>query len=986
MKLPVQHVYVLWLFTILWGNSIPVFSQNSLFSIQRSYNTASGLNQDIVENIVQDQDGNILLRNGPAKFIKYNGNSSAAFSLPQKVSFPRIGYVDPGMIVAYGQDPLNNFRLFSFYLNNRTRQFQYFPDSLVAILGNAHSSRALVIDKKFIEDIIDSTWKRYGLLQSNLITNIEQSLHVIDAKLAFLVLDDKLFIINSVSGKIIIKQLTSKKFQVLITARCISVVTPDRKNYMYDEWGNLKDISDPLYAQVSKLVMQYKTNIDYFQDIFNDYLLVDDQLYFLESSKGAEPAYKFCMFLSRDLNVFSLFMNREKKVLYIGTLNKGLLIAFRRHFTLYKFDDSVPGVDNIIYSHTRMQNGDILTRFGIVKLNDTGYTTQIKVIDYNYCRFYRDQWGQLYVPDTNQLQIWDPAFTVKRAVLHLQDAVAYICSGDSGLTCFATFSSVGIIRNSMVIRYKKLNNRYGEVIAIDYSKGNLWAVCDSGLLRFNAGDLNEKEQWVLKTSNRPRFVYADKKGSVWLGISGEGIYKYTSTGKLIKLPLDPQMTLRYANCMFEDRNGYFWIPTNNGLIQVLRADLDRYKTTDWIYYYHYTNKMGLPVNEFNRDVDPSNTESASGSVTFGSMSGVVEFNPQQTEPLLPEYPLRIDSIVYNYKSYFSEEIKLPYNFDRILIYINHPYYGLAENSQVLYMIEGVSDKWTLLNTGEPLIISRLPTGHYAIKIRKLNGFGRGNWSEKRIDIYVRPPWYFTYWAITLWVLLLAVFIWIYINRRLMYLRSQLKLEHLLEEHELKALRAQLNPHFVQNTFDLISLRIRENDPEGSVRIIQVVSKYLRQVLRMSEKPVVSLEDELLFTEDYLQMLQKTLPEDLRYSISIPDELDIYGIQVPSLLLQPILENSIKQGLVGLKGPGEIEVTLSESDRFLYIAIRDNGKGVPAGTNKTGKADSFGLELTKKRLLLVSKKVKKADIRVTIRNRADGHRGAEVLIQIPVAQS
>jgi hypothetical protein len=152
-----------------------------------------------------------------------------------------------------------------------------------------------------------------------------------------------------------------------------------------------------------------------------------------------------------------------------------------------------------------------------------------------------------------------------------------------------------------------------------------------------------------------------------------------------------------------------------------------------------------------------------------------------------------------------------------------------------------------------------------------------------------------------WLFIIAVFTggFIGINRQLKHLKIKKELKKLALENEVKALRAQINPHFIQNTFDIVAERMQNGKADESVLMIKKVSSYFRQVLDKSEMVSLSLEDELEFTEEYIKIQQLIQPQLFTYSIQVGDDIDSFSLKVPSMLLQPVVENIIQHGFAGM---------------------------------------------------------------------------------------
>ena len=197
---------------------------------------------------------------------------------------------------------------------------------------------------------------------------------------------------------------------------------------------------------------------------------------------------------------------------------------------------------------------------------------------------------------------------------------------------------------------------------------------------------------------------------------------------------------------------------------------------------------------------------------------------------------------------------------------------------------------------------------------------------------IKPTWLFVldtpnWWTLALVVLTtvmaVAVPIKIWNNTRI---EARLKQnEELLLQARMVALSSQINPHFLFNTLNTVTSLIRY-DPEMARHVIRKLSSILRHLLRKQEN-FVSLREELGFVDDYLDIEVARFGPD---KIQITKELDEDTLEayVPSMLLQPIVENSIKHGLAPKIDGGEIRIRTARRDGRLLIEIEDNGIGMP----------------------------------------------------------
>ena len=175
-------------------------------------------------------------------------------------------------------------------------------------------------------------------------------------------------------------------------------------------------------------------------------------------------------------------------------------------------------------------------------------------------------------------------------------------------------------------------------------------------------------------------------------------------------------------------------------------------------------------------------------------------------------------------------------------------------------------------------------------------------------------------------------------------RRALRLEAQLAEARLLALRAQLQPHFLFNALNTVSVLMRE-DVDAADRVLVLLSGLLRRALDTSAVSEVELREEVAFVEAYLAIEKTRFDEQLSYRIDIdPPLLDA---RVPSLILQPLVENAVRHGLAGRASPGRIEIAAACIDGMLHLAVRDNGVGM-----NRDATDGVGLSNTRSRLRLL----------------------------------
>jgi two-component system, LytTR family, sensor kinase len=191
----------------------------------------------------------------------------------------------------------------------------------------------------------------------------------------------------------------------------------------------------------------------------------------------------------------------------------------------------------------------------------------------------------------------------------------------------------------------------------------------------------------------------------------------------------------------------------------------------------------------------------------------------------------------------------------------------------------------------------------------------------------------------------------------------------LAEARLGALRMQLNPHFLFNSLNALSVLVREQNITGSLRMLELLSDVLHQVLSADQPQNVSLAEELKFVEQYFAIEQVRFSDRLRVHWNIEDRARL--AYVPSFLLQPLVENAIKHGIAKKADAGRIDISAKVIGDHLELSVKDDGVGL-----KPAYAEGVGLSNTRERLRTLYGN----DASLTMTPAAEG--GTEAILHIP----
>ena len=215
-----------------------------------------------------------------------------------------------------------------------------------------------------------------------------------------------------------------------------------------------------------------------------------------------------------------------------------------------------------------------------------------------------------------------------------------------------------------------------------------------------------------------------------------------------------------------------------------------------------------------------------------------------------------------------------------------------------------------------------------------------------------------------------------------------ELQRAAAELEMKALRAQMNPHFIFNSLNSINRFILENNKSEASIYLTKFSKLVRMILQNSQSPLISLDAELETLDLYLQMESLRVSNKFKYFITVSDDIDPAEVKIPPLVIQPYVENAIWHGLMPKPEPGHLSIDLFQEDEQLIIKIKDDGigrkKAAELNEHSPSSHKSYGMKLTEDRIESQHESRRERHVTITDLVFPDGTpAGTEVLIKLPI---
>ncbi len=633
--------------------------------------------------------------------------------------------------------------------------------------------------------------------------------------------------------------------------------------------------------------------------------------------------------------VFPIFRD-HKKNLWVGTLENGFYKYDNREFKSFTEKDGLIGTE--MYSGMEDKDGFILmgTNKGLSVYNGNGFKN----------------------------------FHGKKDGLR-GDSVTAVIQDRKGRIWLGG-NKGGTIWNGSRFRTFDLQSDAGNFdvwYLFEDSKGSIWmGTYLGGIFRYNPkNDMGSTEKAIedmtkkLNLKSKTYFsICEDRDGIIYMG-SFDGLYIYNpSTEKVSTITEKNGLSCDLIYVMaFDSAYENLYIGTNQGVNKFNATEFNR---TGKIILKQYGIEEGFSSLETNsngvwRDMD--------GTFWFGTVNGLIHFNPYLVPHNSTEAKVSIKNIrIFYNDTVLSDNAELPYylnniSFEYIGICLTNP-----EKVRYKYMLQGLDKMWSPETQETSVHFPNLQPGKYVFKIMACNN--EGVWSKEPVtfSFTITPPVWKTWWFRISMSISLIILIGIFIRVRVDAIRKKEaeKLSHEIElaNNELKALRAQMDPHFIFNSLTSIQSFIMAKDEESALRYLNKFAKLMRMILSNSEKSSITLREELDSLKLYLELERLRWDNKFDYFVEIDDSVEMDDHKIPTMLIQPYVENAVLHGVVPkTNGKGRIDIRLSQTDKHIICTILDNGIGrkrsqeLRTDSNKS-LHESMGMKITSERLEVLNK--------------------------------
>ena len=653
------------------------------------------------------------------------------------------------------------------------------------------------------------------------------------------------------------------------------------------------------------------------------------------------------------LNIYKTVLDSESNQ-WIASSN-GLYKLSKSSFKQYLKSQTITAI------HPKRDSVFIATADGSLFYLDSLGTNKIPDFYQNIYALNSNLDGQIFAGTDDGILVLD-SLKVADTIRYVKD-VQKIILKDSVFWIASTTQGVGKFRYDFeskkitdTIRFKTSDGLYDLSIndmQLD-NENRLWYISNKGFLGFIKEDVVHHLGRKL-ANNATIGSIVTHNNTIFLGTHGEGIW-------WSKLSEKPRFKLLRGKKRLPNKNVYqlgfdsqdnLWVGLQNGVAQIELSE------NNTIVDLHYFDKYdGFAGGETMQNVIAQDNSSNS---YFGTIQGLIKYEPAgkskvDFKPIVYfEYVemsyQKLDSVGKKEYNFSPTENHLSFSFKTVDV--NHP-------NEIEYRWRLNTEEWSDWSENSFVVFPSLISGNYHFEAQ-----------SKTANQIVSDPIEFLFFIDTAlfnkgWfrlvlgvgILLLLFFIgWIYfrnIKIKNNIKQEKLKLENKLLDLEQKALRLQMNPHFIFNVLNGIKA-LGATDIKKMNTAIQQFASLMRSTLHNSRQENISLKEEVESLKYYLELEQLMGAKEFKFDINIDEKLDAEEVLLAPMILQPFVENAIEHGISKVERGGEVSIKFELISDQLYCEIRDNGVGYQQALaqEKISGHQSVAIEVTKERIKMIS---------------------------------
>lgn len=693
------------------------------------------------------------------------------------------------------------------------------------------------------------------------------------------------------------------------------------------------------------------------------YLLEGKGIYQLKES--GEHELTATLMLETDIQGIIIYRNYpERNLQIVGSITQGLYLFRKKQFKALTFKNGA----GIFYPQAPYKDSGVLTTLGIIFPGSSRQDHPFKMEDNRSILL--DRRGHYWVNKNNRnakigsdgITELDENLNPVRTLHNLYGVDCYRQTPDGNIW-MSTFQGrlLGKLSGDSIAWLKTVWPPGTFVTFLPENNEEFWVGGHRTFMKLNVRTGKEKHYKELERTI-VRAFYVDKNKVLWIGTMGSGFFALKND-KLYKLPLHKKGNLHTVHTFLEDKSGFMWMTTNNGLFRCKKEDIDNFiagKIAN-VYYQCFKKESGFNTNEFNGGCTPSGIILKNGKFSLPSLDGLVQFYPDSIREELPGKRIFIDRVLADGKEQdLSRVITLSPSFKRFQVEVSAPFLGNSDNQQIEYNVKGLDPDWYPVNNDNQVILNGMPYGKYSLQFRMCGGFGSNNIVSVTIPFKVLP-WFYQTWTFRIMIIAaIALLIFLFVKLRYQYLmKRNRELEqviaqrtaHLDNANQLKEKMLMMVGHDLQSPLHFLGYLSDSNYEAVTSNQNKKASLISREIKTTSSKIYAFVGEFTLWSrvQDERFNLKKTvfpfrpLVEEIalffkeillqhqnKFEFKVDEEFELYANkELLKAILRNLVDNAQKHtrnGTISIqcdKGPGNT----------CMIRVSDTGNGMSPETLK-----------------------------------------------------
>ena len=943
---------------ILFGKGLNVFSQNGNYAATRSFTVADGLPSNHIYTCVEDDHGFLWIATD-AGIARFDGKNFQVFTTQQ-------GLPDNEVLNVVKE---NNGRI---WVNCFKQSPSYFDETRNRFVNAKEDSSLAKVNGTNL--IYLSALPNGGVMYNN-----EQGSYIFeDKKCSFLTIESQLPFAN-----VAVKRFPDKSFITIINNSDTKILS-----LLYITNGRIAD---------SVFLLHYNNYLQL------RYFIAGDKIYFQnESTKGyyilsgihaaplsytldsmdiGKPAIwlniksnyisvvtksgqcldldkrdnKLIKSLDGDFSPNAIYHDRAGNI-WISSIDKGLFLFKKKQVDIVQMPAGF--TNNFFLSIGRKPDGNILAGNYFSEIVESGHG--VSVIHKLPQTGLGTGWQRKIICSQQKV------FTFSEGGSYCNYELPLLYTGSKTMTS----KTAAVLNDSMLVEgsfgtLRIINTKTNKLAVLNVLQKRCTAICTApgpliyhgstdGLYKFDCyknTDIDISNNHPL-LSERVTALTATTDGFVWVGTASKGVLQLQNDKVVNIFSTATGMSSDNVKCLLGGKPGELWVGTNDGISIIRYQKKDRQPACENISVCD-----GLSSNIINEML------LGNDSVFCATANGVCVLPVSISLPVY-DIPVRLTRIMINNRdTIIDSAYQLRYYENSLQLH----FAGIEPGGHFDYFQYKV-DEGAWNNLEGNFLDLQLNSGKHTIGVRAVNM--NGQYSSKALLLHFKVA--IVFWkSPLLWIAVVAAgFIFFgWLLRRREIAKREIALQSMLSqkrmaELELQALKSQIDPHFIFNCLNSIKMLNHKEQYGTAENYLDRFAALLRSALEQSSTLFITLQEEINFIGNYLALEKLRFPNRLFYQVEKEGSIDAGNIIIPTMLLQPYIENSIRHGIGPLKDrPGIINIRFKQEGQTLVAEVEDNGVGINTDANSlNGKG--IGIMNTQRRCKLYNIEYSVSNIRNT----------------------